>query len=80
MKIDNIGPWDYVFRLAGKDKIHSGEFVAWYVARNYNYENLKDKRMGYWHLSGASLTIWLMHNWTADQLVAKANEIKLKNI
>ena len=76
MEIEKLSPWDYVFLFVGKDKIHRGERLAWFVARNHNAESLKDRRMLLWHLSGASLTIWLTRNWTAQELLAKANEIK----
>jgi heme exporter protein D len=34
--------------------------------------------MLFWHLSGSALTIWLSRNWTTEQIVCKALEIKEK--
>ena len=33
----------------------------------------------WWHLSGAALTVWLTRNWSTEQLVAKAREIRRSN-
>jgi len=77
IQIEKISPWHYVFMvLEANDKPKSGEYLAWFVARNYNSTHMRNKRMIYWHLSGASLTIWLTRNWSAEQLLLKAKEIK----
>jgi hypothetical protein len=49
--------------------------LAWVIARNYNGSHLKNRRMIFWHLSGAALTIWVSRNWTAEQIVAAAAAI-----
>jgi len=78
IKVEKLNPYDYAAFILGLKSMEpaSGARLAWFVARNYNYKNLKDRRNLYWHLSGASLTIWLTRNWSADQLLAKAKEIQ----
>ena len=55
----------------------SGDFVAWQVARNYNYEYLAGHDKGHGHLAGTGLTIWLTRNWTADEILTAADKIIL---
>ena len=53
----------------------AGTHLAWFVARHHNADHLKDRRMIWWHMSGAALTIWLTCHWSTDQLTAKAHQI-----
>lgn len=80
IKLQKINPYGYAMRLplCGTAQQIPGERLAWFVARNHNATNLNDKRDIYWHLSGAALTIWLTQNWTLEQLLAQANEIRAR--
>ncbi len=53
--------------------------MAWGIARSYNHKNLEKKKMSYWHLSGAALTIWITRNWSTSQIQQKHNELKASN-
>ena len=75
IEIEPLNPYGYVLGLISSDRAPSGSKVAWFVARNHNGSNLENRRMIWWHLSGAALTIWLTRHWSRDQLVAKANEL-----
>ena len=76
-EISKVNPWEYVFALIGNESnsISSGTNMVWSIVRSYNSNNIKNKRMIYWHLSGAALTIWLSNNWTQNQVMVKAYEI-----
>jgi len=74
-----ITPYEY-FLLDSGISTHpnkkAGVLLAWQVASNYNLSHLKYKGMAWWHFSGAALTIWLTRNWTTEQLLSKAAEIR----
>lgn len=80
IRVDKLHPYRYVSFLIGmEDEEHiSGESLAWFVARDYNDGNLKSRKMLFWQLSVAALTIWRTRNWTAEQLLTKAKEIMEK--
>jgi hypothetical protein len=73
-----LNPWTYAASLVTDDTDPSsddGSIAAWVIARNYNGSHLKNRRMTFWHLSGAALTIWVSRNWTAEQIVTAAAAI-----
>jgi hypothetical protein len=47
-------------------RVDNGSSAVWLIARDYNYKHLKSRKMSYWRLSGAALTIWVSRNWTTD--------------
>jgi len=72
-KFKKLTPYNYF------DTENTGfERVIWVVARDYNSNNLKSKRMLWWHLSGVSMTIWLSRNWAPEEILIKANAIRHK--
>ena len=78
VEFESLTPWHYAFQFIGlqKEKMSPGERTAYFVARAYASNNLKNRKMIYWHLSSTSLTIWLTRNWSGDQILSKAFEIK----
>jgi hypothetical protein len=73
-----LNPWTYAASLVTNDidfSSYNGSTAAWVIARNYNSSHLKDRRMTFWHLSGAALTIWVSRHWTAEQIVTAAAAI-----
>jgi len=70
-----LSPHGYTFSFLADNPLPSGANLAWYVARNYNQGNLKNRRMIWWHMSGAALTIWLTRHWSTEQLISEANKI-----
>jgi hypothetical protein len=46
---------------------HMAGFIALWYLRDGNF---KGKGMLWWHISGASLGIWLQRNWSSEQLAA----------
>ena len=73
-----LNPWTYAASLVTDDtdfRSDDGTAAAWVIARNYNSSHLKDRRMTFWHLSGAALTIWVSRHWSAEQIVTAAAAI-----
>jgi hypothetical protein len=52
-----------------------GQLVTWWVARDYLVRHKRYKGMGWWHLSGAALAIWLSCNWTSDEILSAAAQL-----
>lgn len=76
IQVKKLNPWQYVlFCVQSVERIPSMS-VTWSVARDYNHLHLKNRKMLYWHLSGAALSIWLTRNWSTQDILAKAKEIK----
>ncbi len=73
-----MNPWGFAarFHFGSLSKRNPGERAAWFVARNHNFTHLGNRRMAWWHVSGAALTIWLTRHWTAEELLCKINEIE----
>jgi hypothetical protein len=76
--IDRLSPYSYIWAAIHRDErvLGHGVHVAWPIARSHNADYLADRSKGAWHLSGASLTLWLTRNWTGDELIAKAVELE----
>ena len=76
--IERLNPCYYALFFVGPmtRKPASGERLVGYIASDYNSHHLKNRRILYWHLSCAALTVWLTRNWTTDQLLSKAQEIR----
>jgi hypothetical protein len=66
-----LNPWGYTAKfLWGSPHFEgSGQLSAWHIVRIYNSKHLPEG-MKWWHLSGASLTIWVTQNWSGDQIAA----------
>lgn len=75
----DLTPYDIYSLLLDKPD-PAGLRLAWYVARNYNYDHLQDRRMVNWHISGEALTVWLTRHWSSDELLAKALEIRQSKV
>ena len=48
------------------------QLIVWRVASNYLLSHQRHKGIGWWHLSGAALTIWLSRNWTDEEILSAA--------
>jgi hypothetical protein len=72
--ITPINPYTYLPLIAEPGPHGPSLLVAWRVASSHLLQHQRYKGMGWWHLSGASLTIWLTRNWSIDQLLTKASE------
>lgn len=77
IRMEIMTPYSYLFFLILDGPNSPGSRLAWYVARDYNADRLKDKRMIWWHLSGAAMTVWLTRNSNLEDLLTKANKIHL---
>jgi hypothetical protein len=68
-----LSPYTYLYDLfILKGKTDRNMRVAWWVASDHLIKQNTSQQMLWWHLSGASLTIWLTRNWTDQQITAAA--------
>jgi hypothetical protein len=77
-KVEPLSPHSYLWAVLTNDsygKVRDAR-LAWMVAGSYNVTSLQSRGHGWWHFSGAALTIWLTRNWTTDELVAKGIELR----
>lgn len=76
--VEQISPWEYALLFFKKKPLNNypGMNSAWFVVRDFNLNRIENKRIGFWHLSGASMTIWLTRNWTTNEILSKVKEIK----
>jgi hypothetical protein len=74
-----FNPWTYAATLLTEDpkdlRLDDGSHALWLIARDYNSKHLRNRKMSWWHLSGAALMIWVSRNWTTDQIVTAAAAI-----
>lgn len=52
------------------------QLLTWWVARDYLRSHKRYEGMGWWHLSGAALAIWLSRNWTSDEILSAAAQLR----
>jgi len=81
VQVSRIGPWDYVLLIISDEPLkgHPGMKAAGFLAGHYNSGNIYNKRMAFWHLSNAAITIWLSRNWTTREILSKVKEINNRN-
>lgn len=72
--VPKLNPYTYFTVAVEPSPEKSGLLVAWHVASDHLREHRRYEGMLWWHLSGASLSIWLTRNWSAEQLLSKAAE------
>lgn len=53
-----------------------GKLITWWVASDYIVKQKGLKGMGWWHLSGAALAIWLSRNWTSEEILSAASQLR----
>jgi hypothetical protein len=72
-----LNPWTFIGELRAEKAAtpDDGAHAVWIIVRNYNGSHLRNRKMIWWHLSGAALTIWVTRNWTTDQIVTAAAAI-----
>jgi len=69
-------PYSYVASVFfAQPRTPPGQLVTWWVARDYLISHKRYKGMGWWHLSGVALAIWLSRNWTSDEILSAAAQL-----
>lgn len=73
-RIDQMNPYSFAVSLVVKEdpKTPPDQLIAWWVASDYLLSHQRQKGMGWWHLCGAALTIWLTRNWTSEEILSAA--------
>ena len=71
-------PYSYAAGVffAKEQRTPPGQLVTWWVARDYLLRHKRYEGMGWWHLSGAALAIWLSRNWTSDEILSAAAQLR----
>lgn len=71
-------PYSYVANalFAREQRMPPSQLVTWWVARDYLVRHKRYKGMGWWHLSGGALAIWLLRNWTSDEILSAAAQLR----
>ena len=71
LAVKALNPWGVAGRFLWGDQLKSnaGEIAAWQVARGHNSAHPVGT-MGWWHLSGSALTIWITRHWSAEEIGA----------
>ena len=72
--VDPLNPYTYLWVAGSPGPRKAGTLVAWRVASRHIQKHRRYQGMGWWHLSGAALTIWLTRNWSVEQLLTRASE------
>ena len=62
--------------FAQPERTPPSQLVTWWVAREYLLTHKRYKGMGWWHLSGAALAIWLSRNWTSEEVLSAAAQLQ----
>jgi hypothetical protein len=75
--VPNLSPFAYALALASDPDVASsgGVRVAGFVAEDYTRAHLRWRNAFWSRLSSEALTVWLMRNWSSDEVVARAYEI-----
>lgn len=73
-RISAINPYSFAMTLLFKKDpgVHPEQLIVWWLASDYLIGHQRHKGMGWWHLSGAALTIWLSRNWTQEEILSAA--------
>jgi hypothetical protein len=72
--VERLNPYTFWTLVLVDGPRPPGAMAAWQVARNHVAQHQPYRGMLWWHLSGASVTIWLTRNWSIEQLLTKAAE------
>lgn len=71
--VEPLTPFSYLYDMVFLKVQNDGSrrVIGW-VASDHLINQGQDLRMFWWHLSTASLSIWLSRNWTDQQITAAA--------
>jgi hypothetical protein len=71
-RIEAMNPYWFAVTLLVKKNASTppDQLVVWWVASGYLLNHQRYQGMGWWHLSGAALTIWLSRNWTSEEILS----------
>lgn len=72
--IEAMNPYSSAISLLAEIDVRPppDQLILWWVASDYLMEYCRHKGMGWCHLSGAALTIWLSRNWTSEEVLSAA--------
>lgn len=73
-RVEAMNPYSFAITLLVKKDLSAppDQLIVWRVASSYLMSHQRHKGMGWWHLSGAALAIWLSRNWTSEEILSAA--------
>ena len=72
-QVEPMNPYGFRLRFFNEAPVSTpGERLTLWVAREHLLQ-LPRRRMGWWHLSYAALSIWLSRHWSAEELASAAS-------
>ena len=77
VEADNPYAYAISFFFTPDQRASAGHLVTWWVASDFLAKQKGGKNMGWWHLSGAALAIWLSRNWTSEEILSAASYLRL---
>lgn len=69
-------PYTYLVSIFSARRTPPSRLVTWWVARDYIASHKRYEAVGWWHLSGAALAIWLSRNWTSEEILSAASQLR----
>jgi hypothetical protein len=69
-------PYSYLISIFSTQRTAPSRLVTWWVARDYLSSHKRYEGMERWHLSGAALVIWLSRNWTSEEILSAAAQLR----
>ena len=77
-QVQPMNPYAYVLRFfSGDGRATPSETLAYWISREHVWK-LPREGMGWWHLTNASLTIWLSRHWTIEEIASAAYVVAIK--
>lgn len=73
-RIEAMNPYSFAITLLidRNPSAPPDQLIVWRVASRNLIGHQRNKGIGWWHLSGAALTIWLSRNWTSEEILSAA--------
>lgn len=75
-RITPRNPFTYRAALADPGPERPGLKAAFSIASHHLRENARYQGRYWWHLSSSALTIWLTRNWSIEEILSKAVELR----
>lgn len=75
--VEPMNPYTLALSISGVSGTRSspGELVVWTVAADYLSQHRAFRGMGWWHLSGAALSIWISRAWSTEEILSAAADV-----
>lgn len=72
--VPKLNPWTVAFHYLRTTR-PTDSLTLQILARNHVRDHLQDYRVIAWHISVASIAIWVSRNWTEEQVLAELHRL-----